>query len=74
MTSDPHEEYRKKLAEFSLKEADLRAAKALQRIGWLILLGPLTLTGVLAYTVLAGLWKSNYGITRWISLAIVNAL
>ncbi|MCX0241819.1 DUF4231 domain-containing protein [Streptomyces drozdowiczii] len=74
MTSDPHEEYRNKFAEFSLKEADLRAAKALQRIGWLILLGSLTLTGVLGYTVFVGLWKSNDGIARWISLAIVNIL
>ncbi|MEU3883071.1 DUF4231 domain-containing protein [Streptomyces californicus] len=74
MTPDPHEEYRKKFAEFSLKEAELKAAKALQRIGWLILLGSLTLTVILGYTVFVGLWKSNDGITRWISLAIVNIL
>ncbi|MEU5284883.1 DUF4231 domain-containing protein [Streptomyces sp. CA-278952] len=74
MTPDPHEEYREKFAAFSLKEADLRAAKALQRIGWLILLGSLTLTGILGYTVVVGLWKTNDGVTRWISLAIVNIL
>jgi hypothetical protein len=74
LTSDPHEEYRKEFAEFSLKEADLSAAKALQRIGWLILLGSLTLTGILGYTVIAGLWKTSDGAARWISLAIVNIL
>ncbi|WP_406407200.1 DUF4231 domain-containing protein [Streptomyces sp. NBC_01643] len=57
-----------------MKEADLRAAKALQRIGWLILLGSLTLTGMLGYTVIVGLWKTNDGVTRWLSLAIVNIL
>ncbi|MGA5045247.1 DUF4231 domain-containing protein [Streptomyces arboris] len=57
-----------------MKEADLRAAKALQRIGWLILAGALSLTGVLGYTVAIGLWKSNDGFTRWVSLAIVNIL
>ncbi|MEV0874801.1 DUF4231 domain-containing protein [Streptomyces sp. NPDC006682] len=74
MTLDPHELYREKFAAFTLKEADLRAAKALQRIGWLILLGSLALTGILGYTVIVGLWKSNDGVTRWISLIIVNIL
>ncbi|MGV9317921.1 DUF4231 domain-containing protein [Streptomyces sp. NPDC003660] len=71
---DPHEEYREKFATFSLKEAELRAARALQRIGWLILLGSLTLTGILGYTVIVGLWEANDGVTRWISLIIVNVL
>ncbi|MFJ4329143.1 DUF4231 domain-containing protein [Streptomyces tricolor] len=74
MTLDPHEEYRAKFAAFSMKEADLRAAKALQRIGWLILFGSLILTGVLGYTVIVGLWKANDGVTRWLSLIIVNIL
>ncbi|MGV9942408.1 DUF4231 domain-containing protein [Streptomyces sp. NPDC003401] len=74
MAPDPHEEYRQKFATFSVKEADLRAAKALQRIGWLILLGSLTLTGMLGYTVMVGLWKANDGVTRWLSLIIVNIL
>ncbi|MYU10536.1 DUF4231 domain-containing protein [Streptomyces sp. SID8361] len=74
MALDPHEEYREKFAAFSMKEADLRAAKALQRIGWLILLGSLTLTGILGYTVIVGLWKANDGVTRWLSLIIVNLL
>jgi hypothetical protein len=66
--------YREKFATFSLKEADLRAAKALQRIGWLILLGSLTLTGILGYTVIVGLWKANGGVTRWLTLIIFNIL
>lgn len=74
MTLNPHEEYRQKFATFSMKEADLRAAKALQRIGWLILLGSLSLTGMLGYTVMVGLWKANDGVTRWLSLIIVNIL
>ncbi|MFC9431922.1 DUF4231 domain-containing protein [Streptomyces sp. NPDC056987] len=74
MSSDPHESYRKAFSEFSLKEADLRAGKTLQRIGWLILSGSLTLTGILGYTVIVGLWKASDGFTRWISLAIVNVL
>ncbi|MEU6482019.1 DUF4231 domain-containing protein [Streptomyces sp. NPDC047017] len=74
MTPDPHEDYREKFAAFSLKEAELRAAKALQRIGWLILLGSLILTGILGYTVIVGLWKANDGVTRWLSMIIVNAL
>ncbi|MEW2292197.1 DUF4231 domain-containing protein [Streptomyces sp. NPDC006743] len=66
--------YREKFATFSLKEADLRAAKALQRIGWLILLGSLTLTGILGYTVIVGLWKADGGVTRWLTLIIFNIL
>ncbi|WP_329456748.1 DUF4231 domain-containing protein [Streptomyces sp. NBC_01497] len=57
-----------------MKEADLRAAKALQRIGWLILLGSLTLTGLLGYTVIVGLWRANDGVTKWLSLIIFNIL
>ncbi|GAB1339783.1 hypothetical protein ACE1SV_63730 [Streptomyces sp. E-15] len=71
---DPHEDYREKFADFSLKEAELRAAKALQRIGWLILLGSLTLTVTLGYTVIIGLWKANDGVTRWLTLIIFNVL
>ncbi|WP_405454368.1 DUF4231 domain-containing protein [Streptomyces achromogenes] len=74
MTPDPHEEYRLKFADFALKEAELRAAKALQRIGWLILLGSLTLTVTLGYTVIVGLWKANDGVTRWLTLIIFNVL
>ncbi|MFF2165128.1 DUF4231 domain-containing protein [Streptomyces sp. NPDC058175] len=74
MTSDPHAEYRDKFATFSIKEADLKATKALQRIGWLILTGSLILTGILGYTVIVGLWKANDGVTRWLSLFIVNVL
>jgi hypothetical protein len=74
LTPDPHDEYREKIAAFSVKEADLRAAKALQRIGWLILLGSLTLTAILGYTVFIGLWKANGGVVRWISLIILNIL
>ncbi|MEU7447670.1 DUF4231 domain-containing protein [Streptomyces diastaticus] len=74
LTPDPHEVYREKFATFSLKEADLRAAKALQRIGWLILLGSLTLTGMLGYTAIVGLWKANGGVTRWLTLIIFNIL
>ncbi|NEA46829.1 DUF4231 domain-containing protein [Streptomyces sp. SID10815] len=72
--SDPHEDYRNKFADFSLKEAELRAAKALQRIGWLILLGSLILTATLLYTVVVGLWKANDGVTRWLTLIIFNIL
>ncbi|MCW1100084.1 DUF4231 domain-containing protein [Streptomyces sp. RS2] len=74
MTPDPHEEYRKAFAAFSLKDAELRAGRALQRIGWLILLGSLTLTCILGYTVVVGLWEANDGVTRWLSLIIVNIL
>ncbi|MBZ6136890.1 MULTISPECIES: DUF4231 domain-containing protein [Streptomyces] len=74
MVTDSHELYRESYAEFSLKEAELRATKTLQKIGWLILLGSLTLTGILGYTVALGFWRANDGITRWLSLIIVNLL
>ncbi|MFJ3198615.1 DUF4231 domain-containing protein [Streptomyces griseoviridis] len=74
MTTDHHENYRKSFAEYGLKEADLKAAKALQRIGYLILMGSLTLTGILGYTVVLGFWRENGGIIRWIFLVIVNLL
>ncbi|MDQ1041329.1 TRAP-type C4-dicarboxylate transport system permease small subunit [Streptomyces sp. V3I8] len=74
MTFDPHMEYREKYAAFSKTEAELKAKRALQRIGWMILLGSLALTGILGYTVAVGLWKANDGFTRWLSLVIVNAI
>ncbi|NEB75310.1 DUF4231 domain-containing protein [Streptomyces sp. SID14478] len=74
MLPDPHEEYREKFATFSIKEADLKATRTLQRISWLILLGSLALTGTLGYTVIVGIWRADGGVTRTLSLIIVNIL
>ncbi|MFD7082998.1 hypothetical protein [Streptomyces sp. NPDC059918] len=68
------EHYRVSVKIFDEIEDDLRTSRTLQRIYLLCLMGGITLTFLLGYTVIVGLWKTQPVFTRWAGLIIVNGL
>ncbi|MYV53001.1 DUF4231 domain-containing protein [Streptomyces sp. SID3212] len=68
------EDYRNQVRRFDGIEADLRASQTFQKIYALCLTGGITLTFLLGYTVIVGLWQTQPVFTRWAGLIIVNFL
>ncbi|AUY53317.1 DUF4231 domain-containing protein [Streptomyces sp. CB01881] len=68
------ENYRRKVNEFDQLEADLRGARAFQRIFLLSMIGAIALAFLLGYTVIVGLWNTQPLFARYVGLAIVTAL
>lgn len=66
--------YREKLKKFNSFDDELKTARFLQRVWWLWLAGWISLSLLLWYTVVAGLWDSNEAFIKWAGLAIANAL
>ncbi|WP_327157678.1 DUF4231 domain-containing protein [Streptomyces tubercidicus] len=64
-------EYRNHVKAFDEIEDDLRAARAFQRIFILCLAGAITLSFLLGYTVIIGLWRTQPVFARWAGLLIV---
>jgi len=67
-------EYRESLKKFNHTDDALKTARFLQRVWWLWLAGWISLSLLLWYTVVTGLWDSNEAFIKWAGLIIANAL
>ncbi|XTZ16071.1 DUF4231 domain-containing protein [Micromonospora echinospora] len=67
-TTDPHQEYRRIGRDYELRVDQLRSARSAQLAYWLILICGVTLVGLLAYSVVIGLWRDQPVVTRYVGL------
>ncbi|WP_157552393.1 DUF4231 domain-containing protein [Micromonospora sp. NRRL B-16802] len=70
----PQERYREIGKNYELAAGRLRSARSAQLIYWVILISSIALIGLLAYSVIVGLWQEKPVATRYVGLVALLAL